>query len=485
MPGSKDNTQSLVWANQGFDGGLVSFPPAHLLDGSESPDAQNWDPSEREKLKKRKGYYSFTGTHGSPTGTALRGLYATAFENGTQVLLAKEGTAVYNISAGNWSTTITGHPALADADNVHFTTFKNVIIMASERITPMQLQEWSGSGTWGNLSGAPSCKYVAVHKGRIFAANNGSDPSKVYFSAVNDKNDWTTADNAGNFFVAPGDGMLINGIISDGETLYISKSGINGGNGAMYAVFGDGPTSFVVRRISYFGAVSQRAMVATASYAAVATQEGIFGLSANRLIFISDPVNNYIKDLTNAERAEICLGKHKNQLWASMPAPGGSSNSLTLVYDQLDQRWSKYTYAGRIIIDHPDGNIYIASPNSTIRVFRGDYGTDDLGSAIEAYWWTPDLDFGAWWLDKQWLKAALHVKVDGRTWTLTHNIDGITNSDSYSVVGNATTDPVKTIDGYPVAATGRFFRFKIRESSTSAAEVYGLLIEAESFPGDR
>lgn len=486
----KSSVDRLEWAHQGFDGGLVTSPPSHALDGDESPDAENFDPSVLYKLFKRTGQSNFSGTHGSATGTKVRGLIAFSLEDGTQFIVAKEGTAVYNITAGNWSTTITGHPALADADEVHFCVFKNVLIMTSEESSPIAPQKWTGSGAFANLGGSPpSAKFCCVHKSKVWLMNipsvsNGGQ-SQVYFSVSNNHEDWTTANSAGNFYVNPGDGMVINGCASDGDVLYISKINNTGSEGALYAVYGDTAADFKWRRIAWFGATNPRAIITTQSYVVAATQTGIYGMAGNKLIFLSNAINKTWTDLTNAQRNNAALGRYVNQIWVSYPA-SGSTNTKGLIFDQFYQRWSRYNPCKtRIFSTHPDGSLYGAADDA-VKVRKFNTGTDDESAAISLYWYTPNLDFGSWYQDKKWSDCYLHVNAgQAVTWTVTNKINDVDAADSVSVVGNATTDPVKRLGALGSNPVGRFLSFKIAESSTSAAECYGIQIEARRFPTGR
>lgn len=480
---NRDRTRELVWASQGFDGGIVTSVPAHALDGDESPDAQNFDPSARYKLLKRRGYTSFTGTHGSPSGTRIRGLYGSTFQDGTAVFLAKEGTAVYDIAAGNWSTVLTGYDTLADGNNVHFTMYKNIVVMTNDTASAYRAQQWSGSGAWTDMPSGCDGRFPQVHKGRLFLASVGSEMSKVLYSAVNDITDWTSADNAGSFFVGAGDGMRINGIISDGDTMYVSKVHPGTREGALYAVFGDTPPQFTIRRIAWMGATSHRAMTLMKSMAVFASREGIYGVSGNRLLLLSNAITPDWKALTTAQQDECCVGRYQDQLWISYPT--SSDNDTTWVYESIYQRWSKYNLAARVMVTHPNGGLYGAAPSSTIRVLKFNDGLTDLGSAIAMYWNTPDLDFGAWHLDKRWLGTALHLAVTARTWVMTHKIDGTDSGDSVNVAGQSTSDPVKYIKHLVTDPVGRFIRFKIAESSSSAAEAYGIMVSAEPFNDER
>lgn len=481
MASEKDDL--LIWSMQGFDQGLVTNVAAHNLDGDASPDAENFNPSVRYMLQKRLGTTNFTGNHGSPTGTLIKGLAAFTYENGTTEIIAKEGTAIYNVTAGNWNTTITGHPALSDGDGVHFVMFKNVVIMTSEEAAPIAPQKKSVGGTFSALGGSPpSGQYCCIHSGRVWIAGTAADPSRVYFSAVNNHEDWSTADNAGNFYCAPGDGMVINGIASDGETLYISKKAPTGSEGAIYMVSGNSAASFTPpRRICWEGVPNARCFTITKSFLAAAISSGIYGLQGNRLVFLSDAVNDQWRSLTVAQQAVACIGRWKDQIWVAYPA-SGSTNTKGLIVDINYQNWSRYNpVAIGMFCTHPDGTLYGASATSTIKVMQMNTGADDQGSAITMYWNTPDIDYGQWFLDKKWREMSLHVKNQAVTWTITHTIDGTNPGDSVTMVGN-TEGPVKFFYGLASETPGRFFRFKISESNaTLTGEAYGIMTAAESF----
>lgn len=482
-----------IFSVSSFDGGYCSGYPAHALDADESPNAENFDPSVPFVLQKRLGQSNFSGDHGSATGTRIRGLYIPTFEGGTPLVIAKEGTAVYNATAGNWATAITGHPTLHDADEVHFTMFSNLLIMTSEEAAPIAPQKWTGSGTFANLGGSPpSAKYPCVHKGRLWLAGTAADPSRVYFSALNNAEDWSAADNAGDFYVAKSDGMIINGMCSDGEVLYVSKIVPGSNEGAIYSIYGDGPSDFKPpRRIAWFAATGHRGMAITHSFVCAATHRGIYGLQGDRVVYTNDSFNKEWMALTTAQRAEACLGFYKNQVWVGFPA-SGSTNTKAYVCDLLYQRWSLYNWgstdrAARIFATHGDGSLYGAAASSTLRIIKFDTGNTDIGTtAITQFWETANIDFGQYFSDKRNMQMALHVdSSQSVTWTVQISLDGAAYGDSQTVVSN-TEGPVKRLLGLGSANSFRHVKYKISEASTTAqGRLYGLEAEAELMPRTR
>lgn len=483
-----DYTSTRIWAMQGCDGGLVSNYPRHLIEGNESPDAENFQVSQNSIFKKRLGTSSFSGTHGSPLGTKVRGLGIFTFEDGTVKYIAKEGTATYDISAGNWSTTIGGYTP-ADGDEVYLTMFKNVVILTSSvYATPLK---WTGSGSWASLGGSPaSWAFCLPHKGRLFGLKTSADPSRFYYSAVNAHEDWSTADNAGNDYVGPGDGQVINGAASDGEYLYVSKQARGGEEGSIWVMYGQGPTDFQFKRACWFGAVNPRCIITTPQFVVFAAPNGIWAIQGRELLYLSESVNDQWLALTAAQRAEACIGYEGDRVYVSYPDTG-ATNTKALVVDVQRQIWSRHNWpthtAPRIMATHPDGSLYGAAPSTTIRVIKYNTGVTDIGStAISSYWTTPDIDFGAWHLDKLVKVFRLHCNnSQAVTWTLTHKIDNTDSGDSITMTGS-TEGPVKRMQGRTADARGRFISFKFAEANTTiTSEAYGLEAEAEIFTGPK
>lgn len=469
---------------QGFGGGLVTDAPAHALDGTQSPDAENFDPGANNRLKKRAGWAAFAAAKGSPTGTVINGFWVGIFEDGTAQLLAKEGTVVADITGGSWGSNISGYTP-ADGDKVYFSMFNNVVIATSSAyVAPKKKAK---TGAFSALGGSPpSAAYSCTHRRRLWLAKTSADPSRVYCSNIDNAEDWSTADAVTDFYLDKGDGQVINGMVSNGELLYISKIAGANTEGSLFAVAGDTPTGargFAIKKLCTWGAVSQWAMVSIDKYIAIASQDGIFLINGLEWTNIAAPIMASYQALTAAQKLKIVLGRKGRQLFVSYPA-SGSVNTKTWVFD-LDARiWSRYTYTAGIWATHPDGSLYGAAPSTTIKVDKFDTGLTDNSAAIAMYWETPNLDFGEWFADKKWFQAFLFTSSAGNTWTLDHYIDDVDQNDNQTFV-SASGTIIKRVVGKGTEKFGRLFRFNIAESSTAAAECYGIQVEADAFPRTR
>lgn len=177
-----------------LDGGLVTRVPAHSLLSHQSPDAQNFDPSEVGAVKKRKGYAKFTGSaKGSPTGTFCSGLFA-ATSNGANAIKAwqvdispstfTDETTDFNSSAAGDVQPFPAAEAIGDYFAVgHRVPFRglNIVISTAGIGGVIAWEYWNGSA-WTALS---SVSDLTVG----FTATASSTAYSVYWTVPSD---WAT-----------------------------------------------------------------------------------------------------------------------------------------------------------------------------------------------------------------------------------------------------------------------------------------------------
>jgi hypothetical protein len=277
--------------------------------------------------------------------------------------------------------------------------------------------------------------------------------------------------------------MVINGICSDGEVLYISKMAPGGYSGAIYAVFGTGPSTFTPpRRISWFGAYGHRAMGLTNSFAVAATPVGIVALQGATINVIGEPVNGEWLALTDAQRANACIGRYQDQLWVGYTSTG-STNDKAFVMDIPTGRWSRYSAINsRMFATSGAEILYGGSSTSSVRVAKMVTDNTDIGTtAITMYWTTPYLDFGNWMGDKKCAMGWVHLKSQAITWTLTRSYDMGAFGSSQTKTGNTSGEsPVQRFLFDQADSFCRFVSVKISEADTSLqGEAYGIGVEAD------
>ena len=253
--------------------------------------------------------------------------------------------------------------------------------------------------------------FRSIHKSRAWIYTN---TSQIWFSALNDEADWTSADNAGSITINKGDGNIINGFFSGGDFAIISKvsPSSDGKEGALYALFGSSPFDFEVRKIADVAATGQEGMTSYDNFVAVCTERGIFGIQGRNVFKINDNVSPDYED-TAGEKVTTAIGRHKTTLKVFFPTTG-IANNRELIYDVERGVWGFNTgKTTRVIANHPDGRFLMGTSGSSILVWVDDTGTNDDGSAINFYWQTLDMDWGSPGTVKRISSTHLHAKNTG------------------------------------------------------------------------
>lgn len=165
--------------------------------------------------------YVRSGTSGSPT--RKRVLHA-----GTKVLADNND--------GTFAAIITG----LENDKVpNYTVFTDVLIIASDSTVDVP-RKWDQT-TAAVLGGSPpNFSFSCEHVNRLWAAGDATHPSRLYYSAQLNPEDWSSSD-AGHIDIAPDDGDVITGLYSFRGRLFIWK----GPNyGAVHVISGRTPSDF-------------------------------------------------------------------------------------------------------------------------------------------------------------------------------------------------------------------------------------------------
>ena len=145
------------------------------------------------------------------------------------------GTTIKKDDAdGSFSDIFTG----LEADKVpDYTIFDDILIIASDSTTDVP-KSWDGS-TAQNLAGSPpNFAFSEVHKNKIWAAGDASNPSRLYYAVSLDPEDWTSG-GSGTIDIDPDDGDRITGLVSHKNELWIFKGPYKG---SIHRITGSAPT---------------------------------------------------------------------------------------------------------------------------------------------------------------------------------------------------------------------------------------------------
>lgn len=180
-------------------------------------------------LRKAPGNTEFNATSVGST-TAVLGLFdywrQGTSDAATQRIVIHAGTTVQSstLSGASFSSIQTG---LESGVIPQYSTFDDLLIYASTSTTDVP-RSWDQT-TNQNLAGTPpNFSFSVPHQNHQFAAGVFSTPSRLYYSAFLDPEDWTTATDAGSIDIDPNDGDHITGIVSHKNELWVFKGPYTG-----------------------------------------------------------------------------------------------------------------------------------------------------------------------------------------------------------------------------------------------------------------
>jgi hypothetical protein len=148
------------------------------------------------------------------------------------------GTAVYAADLdGNFSDISSGEGALQDDVVPSYETFDDLLIIASDTASDVPFSY--DQTTFQVLNaGAPNFAFSETHKNRLWAAGNKAAPSKLYYSAYVDPEDWS-GEGSGSIDIDPNDGDSITGLASHKNDLWVFKGPYRG---SIHRIVGSAPT---------------------------------------------------------------------------------------------------------------------------------------------------------------------------------------------------------------------------------------------------
>ncbi len=136
---------------------------------------------------------------------------------GTSKSLAIVGSFLYDITNAPESIVQVGDVLPTATSVFHMTTFNDLLIIGGS--TP---KSWDQT-TFQTLAGTPPAfGFSTHHAGRHWAAGNASAPSRLYYSAVGNPEDWVGA-GSGSIDIDPGDGDAITALLSWKKELWVFK----------------------------------------------------------------------------------------------------------------------------------------------------------------------------------------------------------------------------------------------------------------------
>jgi hypothetical protein len=193
-----------------------------------------------------------------------------------------------------------------------------------------QMKYWDGTSTVLNLGDAntPFTKIFVVQKDRLYAANDAT----IYYSAKNNINDWTTANDAGKIPIARCKGSITGLCEFNDKVIVFTES-------SMHELFGTGPSNYDLIDVEgEIGCLSNRSIIKANKKLYWYWTNGIYEYNGGSPIKISQPVEDYINGIAYANRTLVVSGSRADIVYFAIPY-NSSTNNILLVYDTRIGKW--------------------------------------------------------------------------------------------------------------------------------------------------
>ena len=331
---SRVGTQPAITASAG------TATVSHLL----TEGLGDWTTGQDTRFLPTLGLLGISGVTGVVTG-------GTEFikSDGTHLVVfgADDGT-LYTLNAGAVTQISSGHTT---GTRWYFATYNDTLLIANRADAPMKTTDGvtvSALGGSPPMAGGP----MVVHGNRIFWLD-GVNTSRLTWSALDNAEDYTTPNNAGNVAVSQNDGSALVALVPSINELVLLKGR------RPYRLQGTSPSTFtltnVVPTTGSVGAVStQGALFALNDVWYLATS-GIVRLTAVQAFgdlresFPSTPIQPYFEtgtgftiSLANLDKSVLAYDPQHNRIYVAVDHNGDGQNDLLLVYDGATKGWTTW-----------------------------------------------------------------------------------------------------------------------------------------------
>ena len=263
-----------------------------------------------------------------------------------------------------------------------FSTFDDILIIAYDSSdTP---DSWDGSTAQTLAGSPPNFSFSVTHQNRQWAAGVASTPSRLYYSASVNPEDWSGG-GSGNIDIDPSDGDSITGLISHKNELWIFKGPHKG---SIHRITGSAPTgddAFARKTfIEGVGSVNHNGIFRFKDDIGFVSPDGsIRSLSVTsefgdlREAALSWPIDSYLAEELKHDTLKECWAvSDTHRTYIAVPVQESSTNNQVLVMDYRFNpvRWSALPAFGAAF--GPTSMMFGTDPgnNNDHRIF---FGGDD------------------------------------------------------------------------------------------------------------
>lgn len=281
----------------------------------------------------------------------------------------------------------------ASSDTFTFTTLNDTCYVSSPYDTVMSYNGTSLATV--TATNAPAVGFLVQKGRRLFGAGNASDPSKLYFTELDEPEDWGTATQNGIYLAGKDAGGACTGLAVWSDMLfYFSES-------AIWALSTQGTEEqWEAKNISaHHGCVAPKSIavapnavifLAADGVRAYGTAENIYSDDGSLLMLLSDNISPTIRGYTDEERKAARGAVYRNRYWLSI-ADDTYICDLEKRTKEGQPPWTRYTGLdiNCFAVTRSDEYGLYAGSQGNGHVYHLDTGGHDNGSAIPMLYKTP------------------------------------------------------------------------------------------------
>ncbi len=434
-----------------LNGGFVAGVPPHMVGAAESPDCTNSDPTDPWGMTTRQPSSFYTGA-AFPASTQNSGLIRTdvyvnningrVYVLGASIIMwALKDGGFSSIAASAFSTVSTSRMGVIQLPPISIASMASSYFSLIVGPTiPLLFNEITVAATAASMASTGIfADWAEVFANRAFIGGrtDGTVPGNyISHSAVNDVTDWTTANNAGAFYVG-GPEKVITGKATRAALYFFKRNSI-------WLVTGTSPLDFEVEKVTdNFGLIAPRGVVSDGQGVYFASDDGIYYVNGLNVTRISDKVR--AEYLSIPDKTQIVLAYKGEKLYCFRNSSGTSANDSALVAaprrkietGDIQAIWAKWSsiYGGAATTGGPFADVLIAPTFSSFYVFRAESASAGSNASATLTYNSPHWDFREPEAKKQGVWWNLHVRPTSatQTWTAQLKADGASVGSSYSI----------------------------------------------------
>jgi len=303
-------------------------------------------------------------------------------------IMAVNGTALYYLSSGTWTSKRTGLTANSKAE---FTTFLDYVFMVNGADATAV---WDGNPansfvTTGNASGAPIGKFIENFRNRVWISGNATYPDRVYYtelpsSVTTPVITWDTDVSSGSWIdVSPSDGENITCLRRHKAALLVFKPN---NIYRIYSITESEPDPKI-----NVGTYSSRSVVNTKNGVYFHHSSGFYRYMDGEVTEISKPITDIVEGITLANYSKVSGWTDGDHIyWSVGNISLGKFNDITVSnavvrYTISSQTWTLYNYPYQMLVasNYNDGtSLFNLVGDANGDVLKLNVGKTDNGTVI-------------------------------------------------------------------------------------------------------